>query len=184
MIDTLKKKKKYYNDNLPLYDLLQKHSKQVADLAMLIARENKLADVDFDFLYEAAFLHDIGIFLCDAPDLHCYGSHQYIEHGYLGAELLRKDGLERHALVCERHTGVGFSKETIIEKRLPLPHRDMFPISLEEQIICYADKFFSKSSPQKQLTTAEIRANLAKHGLENVTVFDAWHQKFGRELLK
>lgn len=183
MLDTLKIIKQYYSDNPPLYDLLLKHSKQVADLAMLIARKNKFEDVDLDFLYEAASLHDIGIFLCDAPAIHCFGTHQYIEHGYLGAELLRKDGLDRHALVCERHTGVGFAEETIIKKRLPLPHRDMLPISLEEEIICYADKFFSKSSPNKQLTTAEIRANLAKHGLENVAVFDAWHQRFGHDLL-
>ncbi|MDE6336285.1 MAG: phosphohydrolase, partial [Muribaculaceae bacterium] len=26
-----------------------------------------------------------------------------------------------------------------------LPHRDMCPVSIEEKVICYADKFFSKS---------------------------------------
>lgn len=179
MVDTIQIIRKYYADNLPLQALLLTHCNDVADLAMLIALKNELTDVDLNFLYEAAILHDIGIFLCDAPDIYCYGTHQYLEHGYLGAELLRKEGLERHALVCERHIGVGLSKTIIIEKKLPLPHRNMLPISLEEKIICYADLFFSKSSPDKQLTLTQVRKNLAKYGAENLAIFEEWFKLFG-----
>ena len=65
-------------------------------------------------------------------------------HGYLGAELVRKEGFPKHALVCERHTGAGLSLQNIIQQDLPVPHREMTPVSLEEQIICFADKFFFK----------------------------------------
>lgn len=58
-----------------------------------------------------------------------------------GADLMRKEGFPRHALVCERHTGAGMSLQSIIDQQLPVPHRNMVPVSLEEQVICFADKF-------------------------------------------
>ena len=90
-------------------------------------------------------LHDIGIIYCDAPKIYCNGTHKYIEHGYLGAELLRREGFPKHALVAERHTGTGITIEQIEREELPIPERDYCPQSLEEKIICYADKFYSKS---------------------------------------
>ena len=102
-------------------------------------------DVDRDFVAEAAMLHDIGIIYCHAPKIFCVGKHQYIEHGYLGAELLRREGYPRHALVAERHTGSGITMDQVIREDLPIPVQDYLPVSLEERIICYADKFYSKS---------------------------------------
>ena len=89
-------------------------------------------------------LHDIGIGLCEAPQLHCSGTEPYLAHGVLGRQLLEKEGLGLHALVCERHTGAGITAEEIREGGLPLPVRDYLPVSLEEKIICVADKFYSK----------------------------------------
>ena len=57
---------------------------------------------------------------------------------------MRKEGFPRHALVCERHTGAGMSLQSIIDQQLPVPHRNMVPVSLEEQVICFADKFFQR----------------------------------------
>lgn len=168
----------YYSPDSKLYHVLIRHSEQVRDKAVEIAAEHPELQADASFIAEAALLHDIGIFLCDAPRIFCYGKHTYIEHGYLGAELLRKAGLERHALVCERHTGTGISLKKIIAHRLPLPARDMLPVSIEEQIICYADKFFSKTALDRVHTPDEIREMLSAHGEENVTVFDGWHVLF------
>jgi uncharacterized protein len=81
-------------------------------------------------------------------------------------------------LVCERHTGVGLSKQEIIEKHLPIPHRDMIPISLEEQIICFSDKFFSKSNIEKEFSLEEIRSSLTKFGNNVVNRFDEWLSMF------
>ena len=54
-------------------------------------------------------LHDIGIFLTHAPQIGCHGDKPYICHGYLGRELLEKEGFPRHAIVCETHVGVGLT---------------------------------------------------------------------------
>ncbi len=169
---------KYYTPHTGLYYILVKHSEQVRDKALEIAQKHPELELNTNFIAEAALLHDIGIFLCDAPRIFCRGNHQYIEHGYLGADLLRKEGLPQHALVCERHTGTGISLEKIMERNLPMPHRDMRPVSLEEQVICYADKFFSKRELQTMLTPERIRTIIERHGPEQIAIFDVWHKLF------
>jgi len=168
----------YYTPNTALYELLLAHSRAVTQKALTLAYKHPELEIDCQFVEEAAMLHDIGIFLTNAPDLGCYGTHRYIEHGYLGADLLRQHGLDKHALVCERHTGTGLSLADIERQQLPLPHRDMQPISIEEQLICFADKFFSKSRLNVELTIDDIRHNLGKHGTEYLEKFDNWLQLF------
>jgi uncharacterized protein len=169
---------KYYIKNFDLYNLLVQHSKQVENKALDIIRKHPKLNADRLFVSEAAMLHDIGIFLCNAPEIFCTGTHRYVEHGYLGAKLLEHEGFPQHALVAERHTGTGITLQEIIERKLPLPHRDMQPQSIEEQIICYADKFFSKSRPEHEISLDEIKRNLAKFGTETVEIFNLWHEKF------
>lgn len=168
----------YYAPNTALYELLVVHSRAVADKALFLANQHPELAIDCKFVEEAAMLHDIGIFLTNAPLLGCYGTHRYIEHGYLGADLLRQHGLDKHALVCERHTGTGLSLADIEKQQLPLPHRDMRPVSMEEQLICFADKFFSKSRLNTELTIEQIRDNLAQFGPDNLRVFDYWMSLF------
>jgi len=86
----------------------------------------------------------------------------------LGAEILKKEGLEKHALVCERHIGVGITLRDIKENNLPLPKRDMIPISIEEEIICLADKFFSKKKNNffTEKTISEVIKKIGGHGKE------------------
>lgn len=119
-------------------------------------------------------LHDIGIFLTDAAPIHCFGKYHYICHGYLGADLLREEGLPRHALVAERHTGTGLTLKQILERDLPVPHRDMTPQSMEEKVVCFADKFFSKTNPTVQKSVEQAEHSLAKFGQEGVLVFREW----------
>lgn len=139
---------KYYPEDNELKHILLTHSRSVADKALWIAGKHPELNLDKQFLEEAAMLHDIGIFMTDADGICCFGSYSYICHGYLGADLMRKEGFPRHALVCERHTGAGISLQSIIDQQLPVPHRDMVPVSLEEQVICFADKFFKDTSGQ------------------------------------
>ena len=155
---------KYYPNDDELRQLLLKHSRQVADRCMQIVRKHKELSVDVQFLEEAAMLHDIGIFKCEAPSIYCIGTEPYIKHGPIGGELLRVEGFPRHARVAERHTGTG------------LPGYE--PETLEEQIICYADKFYSKSSPDRVRTVAEAAQSLEKFGHEGVKKFLAWSERF------
>ena len=178
---------KYYQKNTPLYEIFILHSVSVTQKALQII-ENKQLEVDNNFVQEAAMLHDIGIFLTNAPSIHCFGTHSYIEHGYLGAEILRAENLSKHALVCERHIGTGLTIQDIIDKKFPLPLRDMQPISLEEQLICYTDLFFAKTRHSSSLRNGmsiseepieKVREKVAAWGEKSVENFENWVKIFG-----
>ncbi len=177
-MDPLALIKKYYAEDSKAFKRLVGHSAQVAGLADLVA--NRLPGdcaVDRRFVLEAAWLHDIGIFLTDAPEIGCFGTHPYLTHGILGAGILNDEGLPRHALVCERHVGVGIRAADIAAQNLPLPRRDMCPQTIEEEIIAYADLFFSKHRRGAR-TPAEVRKSLARLGAGKVEIFDSWEAKF------
>lgn len=169
---------KYYPEDNELKHILLTHSRSVADKALWMADRHPELKLDKQFLEEAALLHDIGIFLTNAPDIHCLGTHPYICHGYLGAELMRREGLERHAWVCERHTGAGLSLQSILTQQLPIPHRDMLPISLEEQVICFADKFYSKTHLDREKTVEKALKSISKYGEDGVIRFNRWCECF------
>ena len=113
-MDILSLFEKYYSPGTPLYDSVWSHSRLVAQKAMQLAQKHPELNLDTDFVYEAAMLHDIGVFLTHAPEIYCTGDQPYICHGILGADLLRSEGYPRHALVCERHTGAGLTVDNII----------------------------------------------------------------------
>lgn len=165
---------KYFPSGTRASDILLQHSRLVANKALEIASRVAVLRPDLLFIEEAAMLHDIGIVHVDAPQLGCFGSRDYLCHGYLGREMLEQEGLPRHALVCERHVGVGITAADIRQHRLLLPERDMFARSLEEKIICYADKFFSKKqdSPTIEKSLAEVRREISRYGEEKLRVFD------------
>lgn len=169
---------KYYNSELELKEILITHSKEVMNKALEVVKLHPELEVDVEFIKEAAMLHDIGIFMTNAPSIKCFGTAPYIAHGYLGSELLMKEGFPRHALVCERHTGTGISLDDIITQNLPIPHRDMRPQSLEEQLICFADKFFSKSKLGYEKPIEKVRRDLEKFGHIGVVTFDKWCRDF------
>lgn len=182
MIDYLGLIDKYYGKSPELRHVLVTHSRQVADRALQIVDAHpewtEQGLVDREFVEEAAMLHDIGIIYCSAPKIYCNGPHKYIEHGYLGAELLRSEGLPKHALVAERHTGTGITIEQIEREELPIPERDYCPQSLEEKIICYADKFYSKSRLDEEKTPEQAMRSLQKFGEEGISVFKDWMERF------
>ena len=169
---------KYYSDNQPLRELLLLHSRLVADKALKVSDTHPELGLDRQFVEEASMLHDIGIVMTDAATIHCMGSYPYICHGYLGSELLVREGLPRHALVAERHTGTGLSLGRILERNLPVPHRDMIPVSNEEKVICFADKFFSKTHPEREKSVEEAAASLSKFGEDTLQCFRLWCDLF------
>ena len=126
-------------------------------------------------------LHDIGMCRTDAPGIHCHGTEPYIRHGILGRQMLDSIGLYRHGRVCERHTGAGITAAEIISQHLPIdPPRDLLPESIEEKLVCYADKFFSKSRIDEPPKTMDrVRKSLAKFGDDSVVRFDEMAALFG-----
>ena len=170
---------KYYKPRSKAYKILVSHCCLVTEKALKIAHQHPELNSDLVFLEQAAMLHDIGIFKTNAPDLFCFGEYPYLCHGYLGCELLVAEGYPDHALVCERHTGVGITTEEIINHKLPLPLRDFVPVSVEEQIVCFADKFYSKSGDVfHEKSVSEVRKSIRKFGDKNLVRFNEWCEIF------
>ena len=180
-----------------LRHILLKHSEAVARKAVEIVDAHPEFGADRDFVFAAAMLHDIGIIRCDAPGIFCYGSEPYLKHGVIGATLVQGftvhssqftvhssssvatpitgeqarstvnvpvDYAKRIGRACARHTGTG------------LPGLE--PETWEEKIICYADKFFSKTKLDREKTYEEARQSLMKFGEEGVRKFEEWHRLF------
>lgn len=169
---------KYYSGDGDLRTILIIHSQSVARKALQIVSLHPELNLDREFIEEAAMLHDIGIIKTDAPGIKCFGTEPYICHGILGAEMLRLEGLPRHARVCERHTGAGLSLNEIVSQNLPLPHQDFLPETLEEQVICYADKFFSKTHLDREKSVEKAEKSIAKFGEEGLARFKQWEKMF------
>jgi uncharacterized protein len=172
---------RFYAPGSNSHRILLEHGRLVAGKALAAAARVARLKPDLDFIQSAAMLHDVGIFLTDSPGLDCHGKEPYIRHGVLGRDIMDTLGYPRYGLVCERHVGVGISAADIRRFRLPLPERDMLPVSIEEEIVCYADKFFSKNGggapPEK--TVAEIVENLSRYGSGPAQRFMRWVDLFG-----
>ena len=157
----------FYPEDNELRRTLVSHSENVRRKALEIADKCGIP-LDLELVSGAALLHDIGIFKCHAPDIFCTGSSPYITHGIIGGKLLREYALEhnldleKHARICERHTGSGLSVEDICSQRLPLPEKDFLPETPEEKLICLADKFFSKSGSGEEKSIEDIRRSFRR----------------------
>ncbi|MDR0363484.1 MAG: HDIG domain-containing protein [Bacteroidales bacterium] len=172
---------KYFLEGSKARDYYILHVESVAKMALKICDEKPQLHANRSLIETAVMLHDVGICKVNAPEIGCYGDAPYIQHGILGAEIVKKEGFHSIVTFCENHIGIGgFSKEYIAEYHLPLPHRDMIPITIEEKIVAFSDKFFSKS--KKALTIPksieEIRQDLIKYGAEKVALFDEWSRMF------
>lgn len=172
---------RYYPAGSALRDIYLRHCGQVADLAAHI-NESKHLGLDPGELRSAAMLHDIGIYRCDAPSIECHGTEPYIRHGIIGAQILRDCGApETMARVAERHTGAGLTAHEIEQSRLPLPAKDYLPETTLERLICYADKFYSKSSilSSRPKPIDKVRKQMARFGEESLSRFIALDAEFG-----
>ncbi|MBD5185428.1 MAG: HDIG domain-containing protein [Bacteroidales bacterium] len=169
---------KYYPAGTLRRDIFMKHSRQVALLALDIMRRKNLP-LDPAMVEAAAMLHDIGVFMTHAPAIGCEGSHRYITHGVLGADLLRREGMpEEIARVAERHTGAGITAEDVEMLNLPIPVADYVPRTLLEKLVCYADKFYSKSGTMERKDFRTARASVARHGGNGLARFDEMARMF------
>jgi len=163
------------------FRILIDHGERVSEKALAVARRLARLEPDLEFIRQAALLHDLGMVLTRSPGLGCRGKHPYIRHGVLGAEILETLGYPAHARVCETHVGVGITCGEIRKRGLPLPERDMVPRSLEEQIVCYADKFYSKNggSGGVEKPVPRILEGLSRLGPGKAEIFSAWLERFG-----
>jgi len=130
---------------------VRRHSLKVADKALEIAYEIKKAEVNLDLVEIGALLHDIG-----RSQTHGF------KHAIIGGNILREKGYPSNlSRICETHILGGLDKEDA--RYLNLPERDYLPESIEEKIICLADKHTA--------------------GTKEVTIeqrFQKWFNKYGK----
>jgi len=124
---------KKYSDDKESFDRVLSHSRAVQKEALSIAKY--APKVDLDVIRVGSLLHDIGRFKYPPK------TENSIRHGLEGGKIMRKEGFPLYARICERHLGIGISKEDIRRQHLNLPHRDFVPKTIEEEIIAYADNF-------------------------------------------
>lgn len=171
----------YYKPGSKAFDILVAHGERVARKALAAAERVAHLKPDLEFIENAAMLHDIGILETDSPELGCNGRHPYVCHGILGRKMLESSGVPAYGPICERHIGVGISVQDVRQQNLPLPAHDMLPVSIEEQIVCYADKFFSKNGNGRRAeekSVEKIIDGLQRYGPEKVKRFQRWVKMF------
>lgn len=175
--------KKYYIDNKETLEILLIHSNAVLKKAIYLMNKNSQLNLNEEFIRQCALLHDIGIFKTYAPKIGCYGNMPYICHGYLGRDIMEAEGYPAHALVCERHVGAGIKVEDIIREGFPLPKRDMTPHSIEEKLICYADKFFTKKKDylEREIPIDRVRETILSYGKDKLDFFNQLHDFFDKD---
>jgi uncharacterized protein len=76
---------------------------------------------------------------------------------------------------------MGITEREIREKALPLPLRNMVPLTLEEKIVCFADKFYSKAGDalDRERPLPAVRRMVARYGRVKLRLFDEWTAFFG-----
>ena len=140
---------------------IRQHAIVVKDIALQIAERIKETNPDYDLdvsVVEAgALLHDIG-------RIKSHG----LEHGWIGGLLLREINIDERVVRCAMvHVLGGFTPEDI---KLEFPANlkeavkdSLIPESLEEKIVCYADKH----------AEGTVQVNLKKR-------FSRWFKKHGK----
>ncbi len=136
---------------LKMQPSVRRHSEKVAEKAIEIAEKIVKTDVDINLVEIGAILHDVGR----------TKTHDF-KHALVGGKILRQRGLSKKlARICETHILGGLDKED--SKNVGLPEKEFFPLTIEEKIICLADKCIA--------------------GTREVTIqerIQKWFQKYGR----
>ena len=170
----------FYPTGTRAREILEKHSRSVAQLAIEF-NERLTPRFDTEQVVLAYMLHDIGIFLTNAPSIDCHGCQPYLRHGILGADLLRRHGYPEYlARVAERHTGSGLTHTQALALGINVPEsRILYPDTTLERLICYADKFYSKTGTMQRKPLNKVRASLARFGSDALSRFDDLLAQFG-----
>ncbi|MEV6348396.1 HD domain-containing protein [Actinoplanes sp. NPDC051851] len=153
------------------FDLVWTHCRIVCRIAeQLLAGQPRL---DADLVRAGALLHDVGVYRLMADE-------HYIRHGLLGYQALRERGYpERLSRFCNHHTGVGLTADDVARQHLPLPPGDYLAETGEEELVMYADKFHSKSTPPRFVTAASYGIAVSRFGDDKAAIFTGMVDRFG-----
>src|SRR6056297_3481754 len=113
---------------------IMEHCEAVMRKARDLAHEIKGIDINYDLVKVGALIHDVGRHV----------THD-LKHGAAGGDYIRELGYsEKLAKIVERHVLGGLTKDEAVE--LGLPKRSFMPETIEEKLVCLADKYHSGST--------------------------------------
>ena len=151
--------------NAAAFELVWTHCRIVSEIA-----EQFSAD---PLVRAGALLHDIGVYRLQPGE-------SYLRHGILGHELLTEAGVpEVLARFCSHHTGVGLTRADIETQGLPLPPGDYLAETPEQELVMYADKFHSKTTPPRFVTASSYAAAVARFGPSPAARFAEMVARYG-----
>jgi uncharacterized protein len=110
------------------------HSKAVAAIALDLASQLQKngCKINLQLVEAGALLHDLG-----------RSKSHNVDHGLVGAQIAKTEGLPESLVnVIKCHVGGGITSEEA--ERFGWPKDSYMPQSLEEKVVCYADKLVDK----------------------------------------
>lgn len=163
------------------FNLVYQHCQVVEAIAMQLLDAKPIPGINRNLLHVGCLLHDIGAYdvLEDGRFV------QGVRHGVFGEGILRSEGLpDAVARLASHHTGVGLTKQDVIDQGLPIPVADYLADTDEERLIMYADKFHSKSNPPLEApyfcTFEWFHKSVQKFGPDKASKFDVLADLFGK----
>lgn len=142
------------------------HSLIVKNISLQIADnlEKKYGiQTDKKLIEIGALIHDVGIYEYIDGDNKI--KNDYVLHGKIGYDILIKEGVsQKRARFALTHIGVGYEKD--------------IPISIEEEIVAYADSFHSKK-PVGFNSYENEKKLLESFELSKGIIYERFKDKFG-----
>jgi uncharacterized protein len=181
-------------------ELVWTHSNIILEIALKIAENlesEKVILINIELLAKGTLLHDIGVYQCYDEDLNPDKKLKtYINHGFIGAEIIKSENFsESVSRFAITHTATGLTKEDVERENLPYEKIDYIPITLEEELLCYADKFHSKYpafssyekvleqikmfDPKREIKLDNLRRKFGIPDLAELKErYEPWHSEF------
>src|SRR5690606_25667612 len=88
-----------------------------------------------------------------------------------------EDYPEKIQRFCLVHTATGLTLNDLVREGLPTDEGDLVPVTLEEEIVTYADKFHTKHPAFDSYET--IKKRIAKYDPSRAVRLDNFRMKFG-----
>ncbi len=130
------------------------HCQAVAKLALQLAKqlEAKNHTISLQLVEAGALLHDLG-----------RSKTHKVDHSIVGAKIAQEEGLPEQVIsIIKRHVGAGITAEEA--QWLGWPKDNYIPQTLEEKIVCYADKCIDSN---KQIPVQVTIEQLQEEHMEN-----------------
>lgn len=177
-IETLHRKYAKTGDD---FRLVYTHCRVVEAIAMQLLDAKPIPGIDRRLVHIGCMLHDIGAYDVLENGQFVAG----VRHGVIGENILRKEGVSETICRCaSHHTGVGLTKQDVIDQGLPIHVADYVAETDEERLIMYADKFHSKSSPPLEApyfcTFEWFYNSIQKFGTDKAEKLDGLAELFGK----